>query len=745
MWAGHQHRSPFTRGSSKPDLRPSVVAVTVHGIHGSVPFTFAITESSMTQQGHSPGQDPKSSKSKTGRSGARRTPRGSGGMRNRRRRWQGMRRGLMMYFGSYGAGEFGFEVSNPGVILPEWELVSDFKRWMERTKERVKDPRFVASAAGALALLAGFLVLGFSSWPVSRAAGEVGNRISGFRWLQATVAVLVADVTTSDASDASSIQTWKAATLAHRLNPKASARFLAAVARQPGKLDEVTAQLVSARAHAVLKGELGPEAGQPWAARALWAAGRFDEIPGAWAVGEASEGEAARLGVEAALEAGHPELVPGLWNRLPAGMREDPLAQECHQAWEAGWGEPPGGAGLRKVREWVRQKEEEEEETARRAHWAILAAKGAGDVRLAEAGLRSLLRIKRDQPRDHVAYWRALDSGGRSEEARNLAAAYGMVAAATSSSQEVVAAWTRLRMPELSMEFLLRFRDTARSSLPLAVTITRSLVEAGRWADLNLWSSALRGSGGFRESNAYADFLEFVALNGMALDEGHGSAEARRELAEQRYRRVIDGMPKDARMAEDMACTFDLLGYEAFGARARDLSRKMEPGTLEEWRKLALVARGAGMEDLMLAAALRMYELGGGDTMSRLYVMEALAEGVRVRDGIQPKTLERESGREALVIEEFHRAVVLAAMGRKSEARTLLKGLPSEGLGPRERTWRHVALVESASPTEPTSTVRAWVQAIEPGWLGKKRRAWLAGLLAVPETKASSPKDGSPR
>lgn len=404
--------------------------------------------------------------------------------------------------------------------------------------------------------------------------------------------------------------------------------------------------------------------------------------------------------------------------------------QECRLAWEAGWGLEGGRRALPTLLEWARQRVEDED-GARRARLAITAGRALGEVPMAEAALRSLMRAKQDRIRDHVAYWRTLEAAGRREEARNLAAAYGTVAAATSASGEMLGAWARLGMPELSMEFLLRFRETARSSFPLAATITRSLVEGGRWTDLRLWASAVRGRDGFRESSAYADFLETVALNGMAAEEGQGSAEARRELAEQRYRRVIDGMPKDARVAEDVACTFELLGFGAFGARARDLSRKMEPGTVEEWRKVAHAAREAGMEDLMLAASLRLCELAGEEPMHRRYVLEALAGVGRVREGMPGRLLERAAGGEAGVMEELHRAVALAAAGRKGEARAVARGMAVEGMGRRERTWWHVAMIESSGGGgEEAGRVRGWARAVEAGWLGKTRRAWLEGLLA---------------
>jgi hypothetical protein len=484
----------------------------------------------------------------------------------------------------------------------------------------------------------------------------------------------------------------------------------------------------------VLSGEMGPGAGLPWATRALWTAERFAEVPGAWSAGAvAPDGDVATAGA-AALEAGHGEVVPELWARLPEPARREAWMQECRLAWEVGWGGEGGRRALPTLLEWARQRVEDEED-ARRARLAITAGRALGEVPMAEAALRSLMRAKQDRIRDHVAYWRTLEVAGRREEARNLAAASGTVAASTSASGEVVAAWARLGMPELSMEFLLRFPDTARSSFPLAATITRSLVEGRRWTDLRLWASAVRGRGGFRESSAYADFLEYVALNGMAADEGHGRAEARRELAEQRYRRVIDGMPRDARVAEDVACTFELLGFGAFGERARDLSRKMEPGTVEEWRRVAHAARAAGMEDLMLGASLRLYELSGEEPMHRRYVLEALAGVGRVREGVPARVLERaagaEAGAEAGVMEELHRAVALAAAGRKGEARALAGGMTVEGMGRRERTWWHVAMIESSvGGVEEAGRVRGWARAVEPGWLGKGRRAWLEALLA---------------
>lgn len=93
--------------------------------------------------------------------------------------------------------------------------------------------------------------------------------------------------------------------------------------------------------------------------------------------------------------------------------------------------------------------------------------------------------------------------------------------------------------------------------------------------------------------------------------------------------------------------------------------------------------------------------------------------------------LERAVGVEAGVMEELHRAVALAVAGRKGEARALARGMAVEGLGRRERTWWHVAMIESsAGGAEEAGWMKGWARAVEPGWLGKSRRAWLAALVA---------------
>ena len=205
--------------------------------------------------------------------------------------------------------------------MPRLELTLTLRRWARRLVRALEEPKLLVTASGVAALTVAILYGGLSTWPMASTPGEQEVRISGFQWLRGTAAVVLADMMAPDPGSASSVPTWASATLAHRPNATARSRFLAAVAHHSGTLDEVTAQLAADRALSVLSGEVGPDAGLRWATRALWIAERFDEVPGAWSArAVAPDGDVATA-IAAAMEAGHGEVVPELWARLPAGAR----------------------------------------------------------------------------------------------------------------------------------------------------------------------------------------------------------------------------------------------------------------------------------------------------------------------------------------------------------------------------------------------------------------------------------------
>lgn len=433
--------------------------------------------------------------------------------------------------------------------------------------------------------------------------------------------------------------------------------------------------------------------------------------------------------LRALLAFGRAEEFAALWS---AFEREHPtqITPELrlhHAAFLAGWGPVEHAAAAQRALD-AAQHDPARQALAHRLQLRVSARRN--DLDAYRTSLDALIFTRADTLRDHVEYWRMLQSAGRHDEAVQLARAHPQPPVSAEELVLLARVLFELGLPEGARQAFEEHVPQFSYADNVWLSYANLLVERKQWPALLELTLQMRRNETIR--NLLTDFSYF--LEGRAA-----LATGQRAEAEKSFQRAAEWLYPNPDLALNTARQVRELGY---AAPAWEILRKQAPDLarrLDYWQLLTAVAYDLRDGGLLLAATARVRSLAPDSSAADHNYAAALVINRQRPEEAVKLTFTLASANPELAAAQINHAAALAQNHRAEDALAVLAELNLDALNQSEAAAFHFARFEALLALRRDAEAMQTRALIDTGFLFDTQRAWLEKAAAALATGSQAP------